>query len=100
VKDFAAVTHRRNKVSEQWLIEQLGVLSRQLRRQLPQQTQRQLLLQDLAEQMELFSLGCGLSAPQAAGSGAGMTMQDGAQLPGRQSGAEDWKAARGESGKQ
>ena len=100
MKDFGAIALRRSKVPEAWLIEQLGKLTRHLRRQLAAQEQRQLLLRDLAEQLELFTLGRELAAPaEVAGTNGGSMVEGGEELPGRQSGAEEWKAARGEAGK-
>ncbi len=86
--DYTATATRRRRVDERWLLQHLGAMCTHMRQGLEPGVLRQLQLRDLTEQMQL------LAAGQPAGSGA----EAGGHLPGRQSGSEAWRAARGETG--
>ncbi|WIA31328.1 hypothetical protein OEZ86_002229 [Tetradesmus obliquus] len=80
---------RRVQVPEAWLAATLARLSNPLRAALDTSTRREVAMRDAAEALQLMSLEDGGSTAAAA-----------ASLPGRQSGAEAWRSARGEAGSQ
>jgi hypothetical protein len=83
--DFAAVAPRRTLVSEAWLVKEFGVIGRRLRGRLDPAVARAAVARDLSEQLQLMTLG----------GGGRLALQP---LPGRQSGAAEWRQARGEAG--
>jgi hypothetical protein len=66
-------------------VEQFGVVGRRLRGRLDPAVARAAVARDLSEQLQLMTLG----------GGGGLAAQP---LPGRQSGAVEWRQARGEAG--
>lgn len=82
----ADLPSNRTRVPETWLTQTLAGLNTQLRAGLDDQTERTLAMQDAAEVLELMSL------EHQQGDAAV------ADLPGRQSGSEAWRQARGETG--
>lgn len=94
VVDWSATQRRRQLVSDTWLAQHLGAVRQRLQRGLgldPQQA-RALQMQELQEQMQLMR--CAIPGRDGGGGGGGA----GEQLPGRQSGSEAWRSARGETG--
>lgn len=81
--DWTATLPRRGLVGEDWLSSLCTRLTRKLRDGLPPPLAAALAARDAAEQSQLAA------RPDAAAAGA---------LPGRQSGGQDWVAARGEGG--
>lgn len=77
---------RRTRVPEQWLTQTISGLTSQMRAGQDAQARRDLAVRDAAEVLQLMSL-----EGQAAAAAA-------ADLPGRQSGSEAWRLARGEMG--
>jgi hypothetical protein len=88
---LAQLSTRRGGVSDQWLAEELAQASTRLRSRLGQPQRRALAARDVAEMLQLITLD---NAPTAAASAQAAA----ADLPGRQSGAEAWRQARGEIG--
>ena len=89
---FNQLAARRAGVSDQWLAAVLQQLNSKLRSRLGSPQRRALAARDMVECLQLLALGAdGASAAQVAAAAA-------ADLPGRQSGAEAWRAARGETG--
>lgn len=82
---------RRAGVPEPWLIQLLQQLNTRMRLHLGQPQRRALAAREAIEALQLMSLQDG---PAAAAAVAAV-----ADLPGRQSGAEAWRVARGETGK-
>jgi hypothetical protein len=80
---------RRAGVSDQWLTHVLTQATTRLRSHLGQPQRRALAVRDVTEMLQLMTLDGGATAAAAA-----------ADLPGRQSGAEAWRQARGETGEQ
>lgn len=85
--DWPAAQLRRRRVREMWLAQHLGAMRAQLRQGLTAEKGQALQLRDLEEQLQLLRAGEGASAA------------DVESLPGRQSGAEAWRTARGETGR-
>lgn len=83
---------RRAGVPDQWLVNVLSQATSRLRSHLGQPQRRALAARDAAEMLQLMTLE---SAPDDAAAAAATAAAD---LPGRQSGAEAWRQARGETG--
>jgi hypothetical protein len=81
---------RREGVPDHWLVQTLAQATSHLRSHLAQAQHRALAVRDSTEMLQLMSLESGTSAAAAAAAVA--------DLPGRQSGAEAWRQARGETG--
>lgn len=90
---LAQMPTRRGGVSDQWVIEVLSQATTRLRSHLGQPQRRALAARDVAELLQLMTLD---SAPTAVASAEAAA----ADLPGRQSGAEAWRQARGETGEE
>lgn len=80
---------RRAGVSDQWLTHVLTQATTRLRSHLGQPQRRALAVRDVTEMLQLMTMDGGATAAAAA-----------ADLPSRQSGAEAWRQARGETGEQ
>lgn len=87
---LAQLPSRRSGVPDQWLTQVLTEATTRLRSHLGQPQRRALAARDVAEMLQLMTLE---SAPIAAAAAQAAA----ADLPGRQSGAEAWRQARGET---
>lgn len=84
---LAQLSTRRGGVPDQWVMQVLTQATTRLRSSLSLQQRRALAARDVAEMLQLLTLDGAAGAEAAA-----------ADLPGRQSGAEAWRQARGETG--